>query len=163
MALSYVWGDANISCPITLNGEEFTVTKNLFDALKTLRDDSVDLVCWIDAICINQQDTLEKNSQVLLMGDIYAAARLLVIWLGNEYDNSDLACALLVEWGEAHRKFVIGHKRSLEAVGDFRIILDEVKSELSDPFDEASWEALSKLFHRPWWQRIWVLQEFAKA
>ena len=97
------------------------------------------------------------------MGDIYAAAHLLVIRLGNESDNSDLACALLVEWGEAHRKFVIRHKRAPEAVGDFPTILDEVKSELSDPFYEASWEALNKLFQRAWWQKIWVLQEFAKA
>jgi Heterokaryon incompatibility protein (HET) len=97
MALSYVWGDASITRPIQLNGETFYVTENLFRALIALRWESEDFVCWIDAICINQQDTSEKNNQVLLMGEIYRASRLLVVWLGDESDDSDLACSLIVE------------------------------------------------------------------
>jgi hypothetical protein len=94
------------------------------------------------------------------MGEIYQASSLLLIWLGEESNDSDLACSLIVEWGEPHRKFVNEHARSPRTVEEFQSILDEVGP---NAFDEASWSALDKLFDRPWWERIWVLQEFAKA
>lgn len=159
-ALSYVWGDASITRPIQLNGKTFHVTENLFRALLASRLQSEDCVYWIDAICINQQDTSEKNNQVLLMGEIYRACSLLVVWLGDESDDSDLACSLIVEWGEAHQKFVDEHGRLPETAEEFQRILNAVGPNV---FDEASWNALGKLFGRPWWWRIWVVQEFAKA
>jgi hypothetical protein len=94
------------------------------------------------------------------MGEIYRASRLLVVWLGDESDDSDLACSLIVEWGEAHLKFYNEHSGTPRTVEDFQGILDEVRP---NAFDTASWNALDKLFGRPWWRRIWVLQEFAKA
>lgn len=38
---------------------------------------------WIDAICINQATTLEKNHQVSMMGMIYSQAECVIVWLGN--------------------------------------------------------------------------------
>lgn len=162
-ALSYVWGDASITRLIQLNGEKFHVTENLFSALIALRQQSEEFVCWIDAICINQQDTSEKSNQVLLMGEIYRACSLLVIWLGDESDDSNLACSLIIDWGEAHFKFINEHPgspRTPRTVEEFQSILDEVGPYA---FDTASWDALGKLFERPWWRRIWVLQEYVKA
>jgi hypothetical protein len=156
-ALSYVWGDASITRP---NRKTFYDTENLFHALVALRWKSKDFVCWIDAICINQKYTSEKNSQVLLMGEIYQASRLLIVWLGDESNDSNLACSLTVKWGEAHMKFVNEHPGLPQTVEDFQGRLDEVGP---NAFDAASWDALDKLFGRPWWQRIWVLQEFAQA
>jgi len=37
---------------------------------------------WIDALCINQEDYLERNNQVLLMGEIYRCAAGVISWLG---------------------------------------------------------------------------------
>jgi hypothetical protein len=37
---------------------------------------------WIDAICINQTDILEKFSQVLQMGHIYWMAIRVMVWFG---------------------------------------------------------------------------------
>ncbi|KAG5807705.1 hypothetical protein H9Q74_007679 [Fusarium xylarioides] len=39
---------------------------------------------WIDAICINQDDIAERNSQVAMMSQIYGSARCVVAWLGEE-------------------------------------------------------------------------------
>jgi hypothetical protein len=39
---------------------------------------------WIDAICINQVDQVEKASQLMLMGDIYTWAEMVYVWLGPE-------------------------------------------------------------------------------
>ncbi|KAK2057545.1 hypothetical protein LY76DRAFT_657086, partial [Colletotrichum caudatum] len=43
-----------------------------------------DILLWADALCINQKDVPGRNQQVRMMGDIYAAARSAVIWLGEE-------------------------------------------------------------------------------
>jgi hypothetical protein len=43
---------------------------------------------WIDAICINQDDILERNVQVQMMGMVYEKATCVLIWLGEEIGNS---------------------------------------------------------------------------
>jgi len=62
-ALSYVWGDANITLPIQVDGKEYHVTVNCHAALQRLRQFGVKTI-WIDAICINQRDDVEKSHQV---------------------------------------------------------------------------------------------------
>lgn len=46
---------------------------------------------WIDSLCINQIDTSEKNYQVRLMGDIFAKAQHVLIWLGRISASFQLA------------------------------------------------------------------------
>lgn len=72
-ALSYCWGDADDRVDITVNGQNISVTRNLENALKCMRRLDQDIVVWADALCINQQDTAEKNVQVGLMGKIYSS------------------------------------------------------------------------------------------
>jgi hypothetical protein len=36
---------------------------------------------WIDQLCINQEDTPERNDQVSIMGKIYRGAAQVIIWL----------------------------------------------------------------------------------
>ncbi|EHK97015.1 putative Heterokaryon incompatibility protein 6, OR allele [Glarea lozoyensis 74030] len=43
---------------------------------------------WIDAICINQDDIPERNSQVQRMGDLYTNASFVMVWLGPDVDES---------------------------------------------------------------------------
>lgn len=38
---------------------------------------------WVDAVCINQDDLVEKRNQISLMRDIYAEARCVFSWLGE--------------------------------------------------------------------------------
>jgi hypothetical protein len=64
-ALSYTWGADDARCQILLGGCLFPVTKNLFDFLSAnekRREDSA--LLWIDAICINQQDQIEKGPKL---------------------------------------------------------------------------------------------------
>ncbi|KAH9207480.1 heterokaryon incompatibility protein-domain-containing protein, partial [Leptodontidium sp. 2 PMI_412] len=81
-ALSYEWGETNISRSILLNGKEFSVRENLWSALTYLRHDEVERVLWIDAICIDQSDKGERNHQVGLMAQVYSRASRVVVWLG---------------------------------------------------------------------------------
>jgi hypothetical protein len=71
-ALSYCWGDAKDRVDIIVNGQKMSVTRNLENALRHMRNVDQGKIVWADAICINQQDSAEKNIQVGAMGDIYS-------------------------------------------------------------------------------------------
>ena len=93
-ALSYVWGDtSNLGrhrIKIWINGSEHdvAVTKNLCEALRQFERTHSKTVStepkyiWVDALCINQGDTSEKNHQVASMIEIYKNASETICWLG---------------------------------------------------------------------------------
>jgi len=81
-ALSYCWGQPEIREQIQLDEHCIEVTVNLESALRYLRQRRHDRVLWIDALCINQHDILEKNSQIPMMGRIYRSARTILAWFG---------------------------------------------------------------------------------
>lgn len=90
-ALSYCWGDSNDSVPITVNNCIVPVTQNLFAALLELRWQAYTVI-WVDALCINQADTTERNHQILRMRDIYYTASQTIAWLGSDLgDHAKLA------------------------------------------------------------------------
>jgi Heterokaryon incompatibility protein (HET) len=74
-ALSYCWGDATQRGYISVNGQKIFVTKSLELALRYMRHIEDNVVVWADAICINQDDPIEKSFQVTMMGDIYAKGK----------------------------------------------------------------------------------------
>ncbi|KAI0007134.1 heterokaryon incompatibility protein-domain-containing protein [Xylariaceae sp. FL0662B] len=95
-ALSYAWGDAS-GPNITLNNRDFGITKGLEEALRGLRRVDAPRRIWIDAICINQADTAERNAQVACMKEIYRGAELVVAWIGEETEDSKRAMRFLRE------------------------------------------------------------------
>ncbi|KAK6593978.1 ankyrin repeat and sam domain containing protein 6 [Botrytis cinerea] len=95
-ALSYEWKEASNDDPIILvNNCEFRIRKNLYDALIQLRFVDKDRFLWIDALCINQSNHLERNRQVRIMQTIYKRAKRVILWLGPAKDDSDLALEIL--------------------------------------------------------------------
>ncbi|KAF2732509.1 HET-domain-containing protein [Polyplosphaeria fusca] len=44
---------------------------------------------WIDALCINQDDIVERGHQVRLMREIYSKAQKVSVWLGDEKHMQD--------------------------------------------------------------------------
>ncbi|KAL8853979.1 MAG: hypothetical protein Q9198_010943 [Flavoplaca austrocitrina] len=96
------WGmDAVRRYPINIDGYLLEVTASLIDALHALADTSTrksamkSQYIWIDSICINQEDPLERAAQVSIMGFIYEAAQNVVIWLGGEDEFMDDALAAM--------------------------------------------------------------------
>ncbi|KAF3052211.1 hypothetical protein E8E11_010002 [Didymella keratinophila] len=94
-ALSYVWGDPDVTSAILVNGAIFEATTNLISALLNLRKDHHAEVFWIDAICMNQRNVQERNHQVQMMAKIYKGAEEVIAWLGESADDSDEALKLL--------------------------------------------------------------------
>ena len=83
-ALSYCAGDPTDCRNIMLNGFPFNTYHTMYEALEQFRLHNADRLFWIDQICINQTDTDERDSQVLLMRQIYQHAIRTHIWLGKE-------------------------------------------------------------------------------
>jgi hypothetical protein len=100
-ALSYAWGDPNLTSEILVNGLPLSITRNLEHALRSLRQDSAQdgaaRTLWVDAICIDQSQVFERNHQVAQMDKIYAGAERVIIWFGDPSDDSDMAIAFMWE------------------------------------------------------------------
>ncbi|KAK5231836.1 hypothetical protein LTR47_006969 [Exophiala xenobiotica] len=86
-ALSYEWKQAYGYAEVCCNGIALKVTRNLVDALKSLRYRSKNRHLWIDAICINQRDDRGKSVHVRLMPETYASAKSVVVWLGLSFQG----------------------------------------------------------------------------
>ncbi|SCO36532.1 uncharacterized protein FFMR_04124 [Fusarium fujikuroi] len=89
-ALSYVWGQGSYH-KIACNGCDINITQSCYEALTSLRESCQSLTVWVDAICINQEDTGEKEQQIMLMGRIYTLAEIVYVWLGVGNTKTDQA------------------------------------------------------------------------
>lgn len=151
-ALSYCWGDDNNRHDIVLQGRHWNVTENLFMALKRLRNPNAPRVLWVDALSINQSDVEEKNLQIPLMPDIYRTAEQVIAWIG-EGDGISCHCfQLFREWRIAWR--------CLPPTGGTRQSIDSIFGAVSSTLsDTRAWKAAEDFFRRPYWTRMWVVQE----
>lgn len=154
-ALSYVWGDKESLKDIVINGTIIPVRSNLESALRHFRDHHVEvthgLPLWVDAVCINQDDTEERNQQVTLMREIYQRAHHVLPWLGEGNFDTDWLLPLLDN--EDFRK-------SLEAVSTEG---DEIIA-ASTPWAVRALVVIHRdVLERAWWTRVWVIQELLLA
>src|SRR2546421_3961507 len=103
-ALSYSWGDPTPSFRVYCDGKHLTISKSLYIALGNLRSTTTSRVLWADAICINQQDLAERGQQVRLMRKVYEKAARVIVWLGEEAENSNLGFCLIPTLVAANKK-----------------------------------------------------------
>ncbi|KAJ4860160.1 heterokaryon incompatibility protein (HET) domain-containing protein [Trichoderma breve] len=143
-ALSYTWGNPLDCRTIYIktaefgDATEFQVTSNCFSALRRLRLADRPRILWIDAVSIDQHNFPERNHQVTLMSQIYSGAAEVIIYLGESEDNCNLAIEFIIEV----------YNPNLETT-----------TSLSYPKSEPLLLALRSFFNRPWFSRVWVIQE----
>lgn len=155
-ALSYAWGAPTFLSNILLDGVEFKATPNLVSMLRHIRTECDTQVLWVDAVCINQLDTHERNHQVQIMARIYQSATEVIAWLGESGDGSDSALKLLNRCGTALAAHELHTPHDLLPIHDFEWLLSAVE----DLYDERAWKAIPHLYKRPYWNRLWIAQEF---
>ncbi|KAK1750491.1 heterokaryon incompatibility protein-domain-containing protein [Echria macrotheca] len=150
-ALSYTWGSPTPSETMTVNGVQVKIGMWLFGALVSLRRPDTRRRLWVDAVCINQASVAERSIEVQKMGEIYRSASEVAIfhgWPSRTTREGSLITALF--------EFLLRSQDS-QASGD------------EDPFEKGGFNraVVCKGFIdfccRPWWRRVWTIQEFYLA
>jgi hypothetical protein len=161
-ALSYTWGKEMASHPLLVNGAEVIVTKNLESALRHIRLGMHGQSLWVDALCINQEDEIEKTVQVRMMRRIYEDAFAVLIWLGEEKPQTTALAIGLLRSQKTLDLAQIKSEADLQSA-----ILENEKEMLCScrqPEHKPAWDALAQdLLRRDWFRRMWVIQEMALA
>ncbi|KAM0354803.1 hypothetical protein ACHAPU_000627 [Fusarium lateritium] len=166
-ALSYTWGTDPPSLPIfCVDGQSIAllrITPNCASALRHLRDDREDRTLWVDGICIDQTSMEERSSQVALMGEIYTDAARVVVWLGESDGSSNQAISLLQQIGDV--RSILGSTTNHREQADpatRAIAIQKVHAnarELTNGIDIEKDDFINSLFERPWFHRMWTVQE----
>lgn len=156
-ALSYAWGDPAAVVSIIVNGKVFHLANNVSEALRAISGHPEEPYLWIDAVCINQSDNAERSSQVPLMHRIYGEAEHVLIWLGLPTHGSCNALEILAELGWKYPSLRTDDTEPVIFDADtpyYMLAQRYVKN-----VDDLLWRDILAIFHRPWWRRVWVIQE----
>ncbi|GAP86905.1 putative ankyrin and het domain protein [Rosellinia necatrix] len=175
-AMSYAWGLPVDSPPrISVNHPQhhhylrhfspsnagsLSVRPNLFLALRHVRLETKPRHLWIDAICIDQDNISDKAAQVAMMGEIYARAAKVLVWLGPEENDSTRAMGLMQHLGmqaevDWYSHATVPSKDAEDTqIADTTALLECEEEEML---------ALHHLFQREWFDRLWIRQEIGLA
>ena len=137
-ALSWCWGRPGRNGTLLLNGKSIQIRENLQLFLQALVRHYSELVVWVDALCINQNDNAEKSLQVMMMGEIYRRARRVFAWLGYGDSDSDYAfysTPNAVTYDPTNYKEMPG-----TSTGE-------------------QYQCFEGIFRNTYWTRLWTLQE----
>ncbi|KAK5714314.1 hypothetical protein LTR17_017245 [Elasticomyces elasticus] len=154
-ALSYAWGqlyydNSHLDATVYLDGAPVEVTSQLREALFRIRaraiqsrtEDSLPasstIALWIDALCIDQLNAVERNRQVSIMDEIFARAQAVLVWLPV-------------------RNLLSSHFRKSPAGRSSRLM----GNELQPSVDGVSDIALDMILTQDYFKRRWVVQEIA--
>ncbi|KAK8062031.1 hypothetical protein PG994_008397 [Apiospora phragmitis] len=152
-ALSYTWGSPHQNedepAPACLiNGNTVPIRRNLQDALRHLWWRDYERVLWID-----QSNVRERNHQVGRMRDIYRNAETVRVWLGRASETSPVAMRWIDESASRHRS----------RFGVPGCLADYASPEDVRRSQTRRWRALLSLLERPYWRRVWIVQEIVLA
>ncbi|KAI0551817.1 heterokaryon incompatibility protein-domain-containing protein [Xylaria curta] len=141
-ALSYTWidenGDTTLSerLYIGTKWDILPITRSCSHALRRLRLECAVRLIWVDSICINQLNNVEKSQQIALMRTIYERSIRCVVDLGEPGDESDIG----IKYANNQDDASICHR-----------------SEYTKK------SAVSRLLRRQYFSRIWIIQEIVSA
>lgn len=151
--VSYTWGEGYSDESISLNGHDHRVLDSLMPFLRMLcTNENQDFNLaehwfWIDSICINQADISERAAQVKLMNKIYQKAQRTMVWLAEGSEDTHRALDFLCTLRERRQQLRQEVKKRPKRVPP-------------DLQNHPGWGSLERLLERPWWRRVWTLQEF---
>ncbi|KAH5518992.1 hypothetical protein HBI24_199210 [Parastagonospora nodorum] len=153
-AISYVWGTAPASIRVPCNGNDrsLLVTPTAYEMLANFAKFQR-LWWWVDAVCIDQENEVEKAGQIPLMRQIYAKAISVAVWLGvgnpamhafmNQFDH-------LVELSKTWLPTYLTWD-------------DDWRGGEWPRNDDIVWEGLMHILDHEWFRRLWTFQEIVLA
>jgi hypothetical protein len=224
-AVSYCWGEIKDTLGFTLRcartkeatakssqeawtAQLYQITRNLDALLRALRQPDKHRVLWIDAICIAQDNAVEKTHQVSSIGLVYSSASEVLVWLGEADVYSDVMveaqkvfASSVPELSSVKRypasddntaserphfgcwdfgamrwyENALKNEKLLQLTTDFFALesldgdateyLHRIFKDTPAPFVllKAIMDCADRYFFRPWFRRIWVIQEVVMA
>ncbi|KAI0818165.1 heterokaryon incompatibility protein-domain-containing protein, partial [Xylaria sp. FL0064] len=136
------------------------VSRNVLDVISRVMDHGDVERIWVDSLCINRFDLVERSAQVSLMGDIYQTADLVAVWLGrnerNEFSHLEEICRAI--------QAVLHQTPNGVAEKISNLFERETRDRLGLAFiTDSSWYTFTQFWNRTWFHRAWVMQEAALA
>ena len=152
--LSYVWGTNHQDQIVTLkDGKFLRITRPLKEALPLVEKQCKTGYLWIDQICIDQDDMIERGHQVKLMGQIYTKCSRVLVWLGwtTAFDEENcyadnLAQSQLSKATRVPRIPTVDH-----LIHGLRKVMR--------PGASSKRSSRLRVLQSEWFQRAWVFQE----
>jgi len=154
--ISHRWSDSTETKTMVLNGRSLKISTSVYNILRHRRATFATRLIWIDSVCINQDDSMEKSHQVRKMQTIYAKATRVTVCLGDSPD-AHLARGLI--------QTLFSHITLFDRKEWSQVILElYIRSqEQNDGAPPPEWMALRKLLRHTWFERCWVIQEVVLA
>lgn len=143
---SYVWGgeasDSTPRRPIFINKywDAFLQTDNCYELLRFARPRRGVRWLWVDAVCINQENLLERAAQVAMMHRIYSECLRCLVYLGPD----------MVQW----------HGNQLPGRQGFHELIKEC-DQIGEQTTGINVQRLLK--ERRYFSRVWVIQELIRS
>jgi len=175
IAVSYTWATEDGDCSksheihVKMEGTNGQVTKriqataNCVNTLRQLRGQGFEQILWIDAVCIDQLNTYERNHQVRLMERIYETATHVEICIQDTCESYLEALALFQLNYGLH--FVLDNEIMDTADPTMYVDLDRDQVQITRlARAHENTGQIKALFERNYFGRVWVIQEilFAK-
>jgi hypothetical protein len=172
-AISYCWGPPKPSRNISVQGEHVGIRQTVADLFTVLLEQhEPEARFWIDILSIDQRNLSERNSQVSMMSEIFSRAVEVISWLGQSTPQSRTVVRLVKKTllcpENAPRRLLSDEKQMY----NFDAADTEWPStkQLEDDHDLyryfaeiVVWPALADFMRRPYWNRLWVMQEIIVA
>lgn len=127
--------------PLLCEGRKLLITTSLRDALRRIRHARLPVKLWVDAVCINQENVIERSSHARMIPRIYRRATNVIAWLGEADGDSNRAIAAV--------------QRMLEETKHGRPSSNVLSSEDIKSF--------VRFLERPIFRRLWCVVETAVA
>lgn len=156
-SVSYCWGSSANSETVVVDGFPMSVGYSAAEVLHRMRLPNMTRVIWIDGICINQRDDVEKGHQVALMGQLYSKTIRNLIWLGG-HDSPELVKRTVADVVDNIRR------TTRDTAHLWKLLSPENAAVDGTLLDRRiDLRPLIHLYSKAWFSRQWVIQEAALA
>ncbi|KAI1166695.1 heterokaryon incompatibility protein-domain-containing protein [Nemania serpens] len=166
-AVSYTWGPDFKAATVNIDGKKLSITFNLNLILQDLRSLEVDRILWVDAICIDQSNEVEKGHQVQQMRDIFRSAERVLFCISRPTEHTDLLMDSLGKLQEKLQRLDLEWDSIETCWKEAQLELaDNHLSSVSEQIKALTFlqrQALEYILGQSWFKRVWIIQEVANA
>lgn len=125
------------------------IQNNLNKVLRQIRDEEDEVYVWADALCIHQNDVLERSAQVSQMHDVYMQADNVCVWLGD------------ADRKEAENRMTFKFLNDILDLPYLELYVERLQRKDKEALDACA--GVFGLMESDWFKRRWVIQELALA